>query len=219
MPQLFPRRANTIARVVIVGGVLLVVAAGGAAFQWFWSPVVWQQEVPVEQPIPFSHQHHVGGLGIDCRFCHASVETARFAGMPPTETCMACHSQEWRDAPMLAPVRASWRENRPIRWVRVHDLPDYTYFDHHVHVAKGIGCVSCHGAVAEKPLMWKSETLAMRWCLQCHEHPEPARQNRDTHFAAPGPPATAPRPSRASRLSGAAPIDPTELKDCSICHR
>lgn len=217
MAQFFPRSSNTIVRVVLLGAALLVAAAASGAFLVFWSPVVTQVGVPIEQPVPFSHQHHVSGLGIDCRYCHASVETSRFAGMPSTETCMTCHSQVWRDAPVLEPVRASWREGKPLRWVRVHDLPDYTYFNHQPHVAKGVACVSCHGAVAEMPLVAKAENLTMRWCLDCHRHPEkgvgPREQIFETTWAA----------TKRGKADGALPAahhnDATRLMDCSTCHR
>ena len=111
-------------------------------------------------------------LGIDCRYCHTSVETEGFAGMPPTHTCMTCHSQIWSDSPMLEPVRASLRERKPLAWTRVHDLPDFVYFHHGIHVQKGVACVSCHGRVDQMPLTWKEEPMTMEWCLNCHRHPE-----------------------------------------------
>src|SRR4051794_29565075 len=141
MPQLFPPGSNSLARAVLIGGVVMVPLFVWSAYAFYWSPFTTDVGVPVAQPVPFSHQHHVGGLGIDCRYCHVSAETSAFAGLPPTETCMTCHSQVWRDAPVLAPVRASWAEQKPLRWNRVHDLPDYVYFDHSIHLAKGIGCV------------------------------------------------------------------------------
>jgi hypothetical protein len=125
-----------------------------------------------DQPVPFSHEHHVSGLGIDCRYCHTSVEVSSFAGIPPTKTCMNCHSQIWSDSPMLEPVRRSLKEGKPLTWLRVHRVPDYVYFDHSIHVAKGIGCASCHGRVDQMPLLAQQETLYMEWCLDCHRHPE-----------------------------------------------
>src|SRR4051812_239612 len=172
MGQLFQQRANAIAKLTMLGLPLIVVGASAALFAYarsdFWTKV----ETPREQPVPFSHKHHVGGLGIDCRYCHTGVESSSFAGLPPTETCMTCHSQVWRDAPVLEPVRASWRTGVPLQWTRVNDLPDYVYFDHSIHVAKGVGCVSCHGRVDEMPLMAKEKSLYMRWCLDCHREPE-----------------------------------------------
>jgi Zn ribbon nucleic-acid-binding protein len=122
--------------------------------------------------VPFSHEHHVGGLGIDCRYCHTSVENSSFANIPPTKTCMNCHSQIWNRAPMLERVRESFRSDTSIRWIRVHDLPDYVYFNHSIHVAKGVGCTTCHGQVNKMPLMWQENSLQMSWCLDCHRHPE-----------------------------------------------
>lgn len=172
MAQIFHPVANTIARVSIFGAVFFV---GGAL--WLMgaverSPYVTREDVVREQPIPFSHRHHVAGLGIDCRYCHTSVEVAASAGMPSTKTCMTCHSQVWVDAPMLEPVRSSFAEDRSIEWTRVHDLPDFVYFDHSIHVAKGVGCATCHGPVDQMPLVWRENTLNMEWCLECHREPE-----------------------------------------------
>jgi hypothetical protein len=173
MPQIFHHSTNTIAKVTIFGGMLLgagmlfLLAALDRGGYW-----TGKNEV-IPQPIPFSHDHHVAQIGIDCRYCHTTVETAAFAGMPPTETCMNCHSQIWSDSPMLEPVRASYRTNTPIVWSRVHDLPDFVYFNHSVHVNKGVACVSCHGRVDQMPLMFKEHTLQMQWCLACHKNPDP----------------------------------------------
>jgi hypothetical protein len=122
--------------------------------------------------VQFSHQHHVGGIGIDCRYCHTSVETSASAGIPPTKTCMNCHSQIWLSSPYLEPVRESWKTNKPLQWNRVHDLPDFAYFNHSIHVAKGVGCSTCHGRVDRMPLMWQNASLQMEWCLECHRNPE-----------------------------------------------
>ena len=124
-----------------------------------------------EQPVPFSHAHHVGGLGIDCRYCHTTVETSSFANIPPTKTCMNCHSQIWSTSPTLEPVRASFRTGESIRWTRVYDLPDFVYFNHSIHVNKGVGCESCHGRVDQMPLTWQENSLQMEWCLDCHRNP------------------------------------------------
>ena len=125
-----------------------------------------------QQPVPFSHKHHAGELGIDCRYCHTSVEKSSFAGLPPTQTCMTCHSQIWTNASMLEPVRASYRDDKSIAWTRVNALPDFVYFDHSIHVSKGVGCTTCHGPIAEMPLTWTAGTLYMQWCLECHREPE-----------------------------------------------
>src|SRR2546423_14635770 len=155
MPQIFPRSANTLARVTIFLVALFLAGLVWGGYRAFWSPYTTMQGIPLDQPVPFSHKHHVSDDGIDCRYCHTGVETSAFAGLPPTETCMTCHSQIWRDAPVLAPVRASWTTGRPLHWQRVYDLPDYAYFDHSIHVQKGVACVSCHGRVDRMPLIAK----------------------------------------------------------------
>lgn len=171
MPQIFHPSMNTFSRVTIFGAVFILAAVGYLAAVVVRSPYVTQAGVVQVQPVPFSHKHHVADDGLDCRYCHTSVETSSSAGMPSTKTCMGCHWQLFADSPMLAPVRESFRTGRPLRWTRVHDLPDYAYFDHSIHVHKGIGCASCHGRVDEMPLMWRSESLLMEWCVNCHRHP------------------------------------------------
>jgi hypothetical protein len=172
MPQVFKRRTNTLSRLSIVAVLLLV---GGVL--WLLavrerSPYMTDVGIPKNQPVPFPHQHHVQGLGIDCRYCHTSVAESASAGIPPVQTCMNCHSQIWSDSPMLAPVRDAYKTGIPMQWNKIHDLPDYVYFNHSVHVKKGVGCSSCHGRVDEMPLMWKAKTLQMGWCLECHRQPE-----------------------------------------------
>ena len=146
----------------------------------------------VEQPIQFSHAHHVGGVGLDCRYCHTSVEKSSFAGIPPTKTCMNCHSQIWTNAPILEPVRASFRNDTPLNWIRVNDLPDFVYFNHQIHVKQGVGCVTCHGPVDKMPLMYQAKPLLMEWCLDCHRAPEKYLRPREQVFnmAYEQPPAT-----------------------------
>jgi hypothetical protein len=156
MKQLFGRSTNTIARVSLYGGVFLLAAIAAVGYGYVRSSYWTQVNVPVDQPIPFSHEHHVTALGIDCRYCHTTVETSSFAGIPPTETCMTCHSQIWNQSSMLQPVRDSLQNNVPIQWNRVHNLPDFVYFNHSIHVQKGIGCSSCHGQVNQMPLTWKT---------------------------------------------------------------
>ena len=172
MAQIFHRSANTIARLSIIGVVIVVSVLLWAGLEIQRSPYATYEGVAEAQPVPFSHQHHVSGDGIDCRYCHTSVENSSFANIPPTKTCMNCHSQIWNRAPMLEPVRESFRSDRSIRWIRVHDLPDYVYFNHSIHVAKGVGCTTCHGQVNKMPLMWQENSLQMSWCLDCHRHPE-----------------------------------------------
>src|SRR5690348_11926651 len=172
MSQIFHPSTNTFSRLSIFGGVFIV-----GFLVWAWaelnaSDYATRARVPIEQPVPFSHEHHVGGLGIDCRYCHTSVESSSFAGIPPTKTCMNCHSQIWNTAAMLEPVRDSYRTNKSIRWVRVHDLPDFVYFNHSIHVAEGIGCTSCHGQIDTMLLTWQEASLQMQWCLASDRHPE-----------------------------------------------
>ena len=155
--------------------ILAVVLAGvgGFAFtQFSRSSYLTGRYQERQQPVQFSHKHHVGDDGIDCRYCHQTVETTASAGMPATQTCMNCHSQIWSDSPYLEIVRASYRDNKPIEWRKVHDLPEYTYFNHSIHVAKGVGCSTCHGAIDNMPVVFQENTLQMEWCLECHRAPE-----------------------------------------------
>ncbi|MDX1384944.1 MAG: cytochrome c3 family protein [Thermoanaerobaculia bacterium] len=172
MAQVFHRSTNVISRLSIFGAVFVAAGLVGLFMLLDRSSYNTKQGLVIHQPVPFSHAHHVGGLGIDCRYCHSSVEKSANAGIPPTATCMNCHKQIWSDAPLLEPVRESYRSRRPIEWVKVHDLPDYAYFDHSVHLANGIGCASCHGRVDQMPLMYQHATLQMEWCLDCHRNPE-----------------------------------------------
>jgi len=172
MPQIFHRSANTLSKVSLFGVLSL---AGGLillAMVLARSSYVTRANEYVEQPLQFSHLHHVTDDGIDCRYCHTSVETSPFAGIPPTKTCMNCHSQLFSSEPILEPVRASFRDDKPLHWVRVHDLPDFVYFNHSIHVKKGMGCETCHGRVDQMPLMQQVNTLQMEWCLNCHRNPE-----------------------------------------------
>jgi hypothetical protein len=182
MAQIFHRSANTLSRVTIFGAIFIagfiLWVIGGIVR----SPYVTNQGVHREQPVPFSHQHHVGGLGIDCRYCHTSVETSSFAGIPPTSTCMNCHSQIWTNAEMLEPVRASFRTGQPLIWSRVHRLPDFVHFNHSIHVAKGVGCATCHGPVDRMNLMYQAAPLTMEWCLECHRAPEKFIRPREEVF-------------------------------------
>lgn len=172
MSQIFDRSANFLSKASLGAVLLLVGGLIGLVMVIGRSPYVTRANEFIEQPIQFSHLHHVGDDGIDCRYCHTSVETSSFAGIPPTKTCMNCHSQLWNQAPILEPVRASFRDDRPLRWVRVHDLPDFVYFNHSIHVKKGMGCETCHGRVDQMPLVRQQNTLQMTWCLDCHRNPE-----------------------------------------------
>ena len=182
MPQIFHRSANTIARVSIVAVLLAAGVAFFAAQELQRSSFVSWRGVARMQPVPFSHVRHVGGNGIDCRYCHTSVETSNFAGIPPTKTCMNCHAQIWTNAPMLEPVRESFRSGTSLVWARANELPDFVYFDHSIHVNKGVGCASCHGPVDRMPLMYAEGSLQMEWCLDCHRAPEKNLRPREEVF-------------------------------------
>ena len=215
MSQVFSRRAELAVKLVALGllaavlGAVAIAAArlrGGATLQ----------EVPT-QPIPFSHKHHVGDVGLDCRYCHATVERSAFAGLPSTEVCLGCHAQLFRDAPLLEPLRRSAASGRPIAWQRVHTLPDFVYFDHSVHVARGVACVECHGRVDQMPLTRRAAPLQMQWCLACHRDPAPHLRPPEQVFTP-----DAPRLSRedAELLERSMRLpDTRRLTDCSTCHR
>jgi hypothetical protein len=175
-------------------------------------------EMAVEQVVPFSHKHHVGDDGLDCRYCHTTVETSRFAGIPATSTCLTCHSQLFRDAPVLAPVFASLRDDRPLAWTRVHQLPDFVYFDHSIHVAKGVGCTTCHGPVERMPLTWRVAPLTMQWCLECHRAPEKFVRPRERVFDTTWQPGED-QVAQGKKLVDAYHIRTGQLTDCSVCHR
>src|SRR5580698_2998865 len=171
MAQVFDRSSNALARGSLVLTGLITIALAVTLNSLQRSPWVTRQGQRAEQPVPFSHKHHVEGLGLQCQYCHTSVEKSSYAGIPPTKTCMNCHSQIWTNATLLEPVRESWATGQSIPWIRVHDLPDYVYFNHEIHVNKGIGCASCHGRVDEMPIMYEENSLQMEWCLNCHRDP------------------------------------------------
>jgi len=171
MAQVFDRNSNALARASLVLTGLIVIALGVTLDQLQRSPWVTRQGQRADQPIPFSHKHHVEGLGLQCQYCHTTVEVSSYAGIPPTKTCMNCHAQIWTNAGLLEPVRQSWATGQSIQWIKVHDLPDFVYFNHSIHVNKGIGCASCHGRVDEMPLMYMENSLQMEWCLNCHRNP------------------------------------------------
>lgn len=192
---------------------LLGPVAAGSSYQ---SGLGW----PVSQPIPFSHEHHVAGLGIDCRFCHATVETGPHAGFPSTHVCMTCHSQVWRQAPMLAPVRESLASGRPLAWNRVAKLPDFVFFDHAIHVNRGVACVECHGRVDRMPLLARGRPFEMKFCLDCHRDPA-ARLRPSSELTAMPPPAWNEAEHRRFALAAARRfgLDPARLDKCDICHQ
>lgn len=217
MAQIFHPSFNTIAKGSIFGAIIFAASAGLVIYELFRSPLVTKVNVAIEQPVPFSHEHHVSGLGIDCRYCHFSVEASASAGMPATKTCMTCHSQIWTNAELLEPVRTSWRTNTPIRWTRVHDLPDFVHFNHSSHVQKGVGCTSCHGEVGTMPLMWRTATLQMQWCLECHRAPEKQLRDRkdvfDVKYQQPDD-----QLSLGQELVERYGVKKQQLTNCSICH-
>ncbi|PSQ69751.1 MAG: cytochrome C [Bacteroidetes bacterium QH_2_67_10] len=172
MPQTFHPRANAFTKLILLGGAALLIVGATALVQLNWSNWSSGEEVFVEQPVEFSHEHHVSGLGIDCRYCHSSVQKSQSAGMPATHTCMSCHSQMWTQSEMLKPVRESYRSGEPIQWNRVYDLPDYVYFSHEAHTNSGVACESCHGRIDQMPLTYQANDLYMQWCLDCHREPE-----------------------------------------------
>jgi cytochrome c7-like protein len=232
MAQIFHRSTNTISRATIFGAVFVVSALFWAAAQLQRSPYVSYAGVVRPQPAPFSHQHHVAGLGIDCRYCHTSVESSSFAGIPPTKTCMNCHSQIWTKAPMLEPVRESFRTGKSLVWTRVNDLPDFVYFDHSIHISKGVGCNTCHGPVDRMPLMYNYASLQMEWCLNCHRAPEKNLRPRDQVFNMRYEPPSADKPLE---MDGRTFVDQdslglylerkynlrtvADITSCSTCHR
>jgi hypothetical protein len=216
MAQIFHRSTNTIARLSVFGAVFILAALGAVAAAVNRSPWSTQAHIAREQPIQFSHERHVAGNGIDCRYCHTSVETSGFAGIPPTRTCMNCHSEVFGDSPFLEPVRSSLRTGRSIPWVRVHDLPDFVYFNHSIHVHKGIGCTTCHGPVDRMPLMWQEQSLQMEWCVDCHRAPERYVRPRDAVFRVDYVP-----PSNQAELGRrlVAEYQIQKLTNCTTCHR
>ena len=216
MSQIFQRSANTLSKVSLVGLLLLVGGLVGLAIVIGSSPYVTRAQEYVEQPVQFSHLHHVGDDGIDCRYCHTSVETSSFAGIPPTKTCMNCHSQIWSNAPILEPIRASFREDKPLRWIRVHDLPDFVYFNHSIHIKKGVGCETCHGRVDQMPLVKQENTLQMSWCLDCHRSPESFVRPRSEVFTM-GYRPPVPQAELGARLVKDYNI--STKTTCSTCHR
>jgi Cytochrome c7 and related cytochrome c len=182
MAQIFDRSSNALARMSLILTGLIVIALGVTLDQLQRSPWVTRQGQRADQPVPFSHKHHVMGLGLQCQYCHTSVEKSSYAGIPPTKTCMNCHAQIWVDSPFLEPVRSSWRTDQSIEWTKVHDLPDFVYFNHSIHINKGVGCATCHGRVDRMNVMWQESSLQMEWCLGCHRQPEKYVRPREYVF-------------------------------------
>lgn len=216
MPQFFPRITNSVSRLIIFAIVCGIAAVAWAGALIVRSPYEMRQNEPREQPVPFSHEHHVGGLGIDCRYCHTTVETSSFANLPATKICMNCHSQMWATAPDVEPIRQSSRTGLSIEWTRVYDLPDFVYFNHSIHLHMGVGCSTCHGRVDKMPLTWQAVDLTMKWCLGCHRAPEKYVRPRDQVFNI----AYSPPPNQLEL--GAELVKEyhiQRLTSCSTCHR
>lgn len=219
MSQIFHRHTNVYSRLSILAIVAILLLGGTGIAVLNWSGYNTNQGMFVEQPIQFSHAHHVGGMGIDCRYCHTSVEESAFANIPPTKTCMNCHSRIWMGAPILEPVRASMADGKPLNWVRVNDLPDFVYFNHSIHVRKGVGCATCHGRVDQMPLMYQATTLMMSWCVDCHRNPAKYVRPREEVFnMAWERPTSDPKFGedlvKQYKIAGA-----DQLTSCSTCHR
>lgn len=216
MAQIFHPSTNTLSRLSIFGAAFFLAVTAWGLGVFARSSYATGVGVARNQPVPFSHKHHVNGLGLDCRYCHTAVEESSYAGIPPTATCMNCHSQIWADSPMLEPVRESWRTGESLQWIRVHDLADFVFFNHGVHVAKGVGCSTCHGRVDQMPLMWKEHTLYMEWCLDCHRQPENYVRPRSEVFSMTWEP-PADQLERGRRL--VEEYDIQRLTSCNVCHR
>jgi len=219
MPHVFSPKMNILAKAMILGGVfsLVVLLWAGLAFtRSSYGTGIGMARV---QTVPFSHQHHAGVLGIDCRYCHTSVETSPFAGIPPTKTCMNCHSQIWVGSEMLQPVRESYRSDEPLRWQRVYNLPGFVYFDHSIHVQKGVGCSTCHGRVDEMPFTYQVPSLLMEWCLNCHRHPEEQIRPREEVFNMRYEPPAEQLALGRRLVKEYNVLDPDRITSCSVCHR
>ena len=219
MPQIFHRSFNTISKVSIFGAAFFLAGLGWLLNVLYRSSYITDADHAYVQPVPFSHAHHAGQLGIDCRYCHTSVEDSSFAGVPPTKTCMNCHQEIWFGSPTLEPVRASFKSGESIPWRRIHNLPQFVYFDHSIHVNKGVGCASCHGRVDEMPFTYQAESLLMKWCVDCHRNPAPNLRPRDKVVdMAWQPPSDDPNLG-AELMKRYRVRTPDELMSCSTCHR
>jgi hypothetical protein len=219
MPQIFHHSTNVLAKLTIFGAIFIILGAlwvVAAINRSSWNTGAYVER---EQPVQFSHKHHVGDDGIDCRYCHTSVETSASAGMPATQTCMNCHSQIWADSPYLEPVRESARTGKPIQWTRVNDLPDYVYFNHSIHINKGVGCSTCHGNVAQMPLMYQAASLQMEWCLECHRNPEKLVRDKKDIFKMDWQPPANQAQVGAEIVKRNKIQDSFALTSCSTCHR
>ena len=215
MPQIFHRSTNTLSRLSIFGAAFVVGGGLYGLVEANRSSYVANVGVAREQPVQFSHKHHAGELGIDCRYCHTGVERGPVANVPPSQTCLNCHSQIWRDSRFLEPVRRSVATDTSLQWIKVNDLPDFVYFNHAVHVAKGVGCVTCHGRVDRMNQIYQTQSLQMEWCLDCHRQPEryvrPVDRVFDMAWVAPDQATLGPELVRDQHIH--------TRTDCSTCHR
>jgi hypothetical protein len=216
MAQIFHRSTNTISRVSVFGGIGIIAVLVTTLAAINRSSYVTDVGVARTQPVQFSHKHHVSDDGIDCRYCHTSVEESSFAGIPSTKICMNCHTQIWAESPILAPVRESFRTGKSLEWTRVNNLPGFVYFDHSIHVHKGVGCATCHGRVDQMPLMWRENTLYMEWCLECHRNPERFVRPREQVFSMDWQP---PSDQIALGQNLVQQYKIESLTSCSVCHR
>lgn len=215
MAQIFHPSTNTFSKVSIFGALFAVAGSLWGLAVVNRSGYVTQAGVAREQPVPFSHRHHAGELGLDCRYCHTGVEEQASAGIPPTQTCMNCHAQIWSDSPTLEPVRASYRNDTSLEWIKVYDLPDFVYFNHSIHIGRGIGCVSCHGRVDQMNLVRQIPSLQMEWCLDCHRNPQQQVRPREEVFNMAW--AAADQETLGAELVTRYGIESRD--DCSTCHR
>jgi hypothetical protein len=233
MSQIFPKQANALAKSSLAAVAAIAVIGGWVVMMLMRSSWLTKQDEFIEQPVQFSHLHHVSGEGIDCRYCHTSVETSNYAGIPPTRTCMNCHSQIWTNAPILEPIRASFRSDTRLNWIKVNDLPDFVYFNHQIHINKGVGCATCHGPVDKMPIVYQAQSLQMEWCLGCHRAPENFIRPKEEVFNMAYVPPTEDHPYKlktgevaTSQLElglllkkqyGITGV--THMTSCSVCHR
>jgi len=219
MAQIFHRSTNFIARFSLFSGIFLAGLALTAVLGLARSPYFTRQNVVRTQPVQFSHKHHVGDDGIDCRYCHTSVESSATAGVPPTKTCMSCHSVLYNNVGYLEPIRESYRSDTSIEWVKVHRLADYVYFNHSIHISKGVGCSTCHGRVDEMPLMFQANTLLMEWCLNCHRNTEMALRPPGKVYDMTWQPAANQAEIGKQYQQERNIRSAVELTNCSTCHR
>lgn len=217
MAQIFHPSTNVISKLSIVAVAVLVPVLGVAGY-FLNMTYGLAMHVPLPQPVEFSHQHHVTDDGIDCRYCHTSVDKAASAGMPSTEVCMTCHSQIWKDSPLIKPIYDSYRTGKPIEWNRVHDLPDFAYFNHSIHVQKGVSCVSCHGRVDKMPITWKEKDLSMAWCLDCHRNPEKNLRPREQVYNLGWKPKEPQEKLGKELIEKYHVLSELQLTSCSTCH-